>query len=174
DSGADNFSLINSLLDGAGDFAIFVGGVTGLDIGNNLFETYSIGMYIATGGTTGSVHDNRFQGDGGPFTGLGNGVNSETTHVTITGNAFDGIYGGSLNLFPSGPDTVDLDSYIIGNIITNSGAARPIQILPTNQTHNVIGTDFNEAFDGETAALNGVTGAFSFDGQGGDDRAWGA
>src|SRR6185295_15860471 len=53
-------------------------------------------------------------------------------------------------------------------------AARPVQILPTNLTHNVIGTDFNEAFDGETAAANGVTGAFTFDGQGGDDRAWGA
>ena len=87
---------------------------------------------------------------------------------------FDGIYGGSLNIFPFGPDSVDLNSYITGNTITNSGVARPVQILPTNFTHNIIGTDFNEAFDGETAAGSyGVTGAFSFDGRGGDDKAWG-
>src|SRR6185369_11094670 len=102
-----------------------------------------------------------------------NGVNSETSHVTIENNTFDGIYGGSLNLFPFGPDTVDLNDYVIGNTITDSGAARPVQILPTNSTHNVLGTDFNEAFDGETAAANGVTGAFTFDGRGGDDHAYG-
>jgi VCBS repeat-containing protein len=172
-SGSDSFSLVNSVLHGTGDFAMFVGGVTGLDVGANRIDGYSIGMYIATGGTTGSVHGNLFQGDLGPTTGLGNGVNSETTHVTISGNTFDGIYAGSLNLFPFGPDSVDLNSYISGNTITHSGAARPVQILPTDLTHNVIGTDYNEAFDGETAAANGVTGAFTFDGRGGNDHVWG-
>ncbi|HEY0130408.1 MAG TPA: hypothetical protein VGB57_03310, partial [Allosphingosinicella sp.] len=171
---ANNFTLSNSVLDGSGDFAIFVGLVTGLDIGRNLIRGYSIGAYVAGGNTSGSIHDNRFQGNGGPETGLGNGINSETSHVSIANNVFDGIYAGSLNLYPFGPDSVDLNSYVIGNTITNSGPARPVQILPTNLTHNIVGTDFNEAFDGETAAArDGVTGAFSFDGRGGDDRAWG-
>ncbi|HMG47161.1 MAG TPA: hypothetical protein VK614_06845, partial [Allosphingosinicella sp.] len=164
--GANGFSLVNSVLNGSGDLGMIVGLVTGLDVGHNLIEGYASGMYVAGGGTTGSVHDNRFQG-------LDNGLQSETTHVTISGNTFDGISGGSLFLYPSGPDSVDLDSYITGNTISNSGADRPVQILPTNLTHNVIGTDYNEAFDGETAAANGVTGAFSFDGRGGDDHAWG-
>src|SRR6185295_1036189 len=143
-------------------------------VGHNLIGGYSSGIYVSGGSTTGSVHHNSFLGDGQTNgTGLINGLLSETTHVTISANAFDALDGGSLFLFPSGPDTIDLDSYITGNTITNSGADRPVQILPTNLTHNVIGTDFNEAFDGETAALNGVTGAFSYDGQGGDDRAWG-
>ncbi|HEV2815913.1 MAG TPA: Calx-beta domain-containing protein, partial [Allosphingosinicella sp.] len=175
ESGANNFSLVNSILDGTANLGMIVGPVTGLNVGANLIEGYAIGIYVSGGETTGSVHDNRFQGDGaGSGTGLQDGLNSETTHVTISANTFDGIDGGSLFLFPSGPDSVDLDSYVIGNTFSNSGADRPIQILPTNLTHNVIGTDFNEAFDGETAALYGVTGSFSFDGQGGDDRAWGA
>ncbi len=172
-NGSDNFSLVNSVLSGGGDFAIFVGLVAGLDVGDNLIEGYSIGMYIAGGDTEGSVHDNTFQGEVGPISGLGNGVNSETSHVLIQNNVFDGIYAGSLNIFPFGPDTVDLLDYIIGNTITNSGPDRPVQILPTNLTHHILGTNENEAFDGETAALNGVTGAFSFDGRGGEDRAWG-
>ncbi len=170
----DDFSLRNSILDGSGDVAIFVGLVSDVDVRNNLIMGYSIGAYVAGGDTSGSIHDNLFQGDGGPATGLGNGVNSESSHVLIEDNVFDGLYAGSLNLFPFGPDSVDLNDYIIGNTITDSGAARPVQILPTNLTHNIIGTDFNEAFDGETAAGSyGVTGAFSFDGRGGDDKAWG-
>src|SRR6185295_15192914 len=103
----------------------------------------STGMYISGGNTSGSVHDNVFQGDGaGSGSGLQDGLNSETTHVTISGNTFDGIDGGSLFLFPFGPDTVDLDSYVTGNTITDSGVDRPVQIIPTNLTHNVIGTDF--------------------------------
>jgi Ca2+-binding RTX toxin-like protein len=172
---SNDFTLTNSVLNGTGDTAIITGTVSGLDISHNLIEGYGIGVYLSGPTTSGSIHDNRFQGDGGPLTGLGNGVNSETSHVTIAGNVFDGIYAGSLNLFPFGPDTVDLTSYVTGNTITNSGAARPVQILPTNATHNILGTDHNEAFDGETAAgTYGVTGAFSFDGRGGDDRAWGA
>ncbi len=171
---ANDFTLTNSVLNGTGDIAIFAGLVTGLDVGRNLIGGYSIGAYVAGGGTSGSIHDNRFQGDGGTAqTGLGNGVNSESANVLIANNVFDGLYAGSLNLFPFGPDSVDLNSYVTGNTITNSGPARPVQILPTNLTHAIVGTAFNEAFDGETAALNGVTGAFSFDGRGGDDRAWG-
>ncbi|MFL6843435.1 MAG: M10 family metallopeptidase C-terminal domain-containing protein [Allosphingosinicella sp.] len=171
---ANNFSLANSVLNGSGFTAIITGSVTGLDIASNVLAGYSIGIYVSGGDTSGSIHDNVFQGDGGPATGMGNGINSETTHVTIDDNVFDGIYGGSLNLFPSGPDTVDLNSYISGNTITNSGAERPVQIVPTNLTHNVLGTDYNEAFSGDIAAAYGVTGAFSFDGRGGDDHAWGA
>jgi len=173
---ANNFSLINSILDGDGFVAIITQSVTGLNIGNNLITGYTIGAYVSGGNTTGSIHDNVFQGDGGGATGLGNGVNSETSQVAIANNIFDGIYAGSLNLVPFGPtDTVDLQSYITGNTITNSGIDRPVQIYPTNSTHNILGTDFNEAFDGETAAGSyGVTGAFSFDGRGGDDKAWGA
>jgi Ca2+-binding RTX toxin-like protein len=167
---ANDFTLSNSVLDGSGDVAIFVGLVSGLDVGRNLIRGYQIGAYVAGGNTSGSIHDNRFQGDGGPFTGLGNGVNSETSHVAIANNAFDGIYAGSLNIFPFGPDTVDLQSYITGNTITNSGAARPVQIQPTSLTHHILGTDFNEAFSGD----NGVTGPLSYDGRGGDDRAWGS
>jgi serralysin len=172
---ASNFTLANNIMDGDGDVAILVfAGTTGLDVGHNRIEGYSIGAYVAAS-TTGSIHDNRFQGDGGPISGLGNGINTESSTVAIANNAFDGIYGGTLNITPFGPDTVDLQSFITGNTITSSGPARPVQILPTNFTHNILGTDFNEAFDGETAAGSyGVTGAFSFDGRGGDDKAWGA
>jgi Ca2+-binding RTX toxin-like protein len=170
----NNFSLQNSILDGSGDYAIFTGSVTGLDVGRNLFKGYSVGAYVSGGGTSGSIHDNRFQGNGGPETGLGAGIISETSHVAIATNAFDGLYSGSLFLTPFGPDSVDLNSYVTGNTITNSGIARPVQIQPTNLTHNIIGTDFAEAFDGETAAGSyGVTGAFSYDGRGGNDHAWG-
>ncbi|HYG47042.1 MAG TPA: M10 family metallopeptidase C-terminal domain-containing protein [Allosphingosinicella sp.] len=164
----NDFALTNSVLDGSGDTALIVSGVTGLDISNNLVSGYSIGAYVAAG-AAGSIHDNRFQGDGGPFTGLGNGVNSESSTVDIADNVFDGIYAGSLNIFPFGPDSVDLNDYITGNTITNSGAARPVQIQPTDLTHNIVGTDFNEAFSGD----NGVVGPLGFDGRGGDDKAWG-
>jgi len=167
---ADGFALLNSVLQGSGDTAVITGSVSGLDIGRNLFKGYSIGVYVSGGGTAGSIHDNRFQGDLGPATGLGNGVNSESSHVAITGNTFDGIYAGSLNLFPFGPDSVDLNSYISGNTITHSGAARPVQIYPTDYTHNFIGTDFAESFNGDTS---GAGGAFSYDGRGGNDKAWG-
>src|SRR4030095_6058213 len=129
-----------------------------------------IGLYISGGGSTGSVHDNLFQGDGGPSTGLGNGVNSETSGVTIEGNTFDGLWAGVLNLFPFGPDDVDLNDYVIGNTFTNNVAVRPIQIYPTNDSHNFVGTDTNEAFNGDSS---GASGAFSFNGAGGDDKAWG-
>ena len=173
---ANNFSLVNSILDGDGYVAIITQSVTGLNIGNNLITGYTIGAYVSGGNTTGSIHDNVFQGDSGPITGLGNGVNSETSLVSIANNVFDGIYAGTLNLFPFGPtDTVDLQSYVIGNTITNSGIDRPVQIYPTDSTHNILGTDYNEAFNGDIAAdTYGVTGAFSFDGRGGDDHIYGA
>jgi Ca2+-binding RTX toxin-like protein len=167
---ADGFALLNSVLQGSGDTAIITGSVSGLDIGRNLFKGYGIGVYVSGGGTAGAIHDNRFQGDLGPATGLGNGVNSESSHVAITGNTFDGIYAGSLNLFPFGPDSVDLNSYISGNTISHSGAARPVQIYPTDYTHNFIGTDFAESFNGDTS---GAGGSFSYDGRGGNDKAWG-
>ena len=174
----DNFTLTNSVLDGDGvatnvngdNSAILTGQVTGLDVGENLFTGYVIGAYVSGGGSTGSIHDNLFQGDGGPTTGLGNGVNSETSGVTIDSNTFDGLWAGVLNLFPFGPDNIDLNDYVIDNIFTDNAAVRPIQIYPTNSSHNFIGTNENEAFNGDTS---GASGAFSFDGAGGDDRAWG-
>ncbi|HEX9963479.1 MAG TPA: pre-peptidase C-terminal domain-containing protein, partial [Allosphingosinicella sp.] len=167
---ANDFILSNSVLDGSGDFAVFVGLVTGVDIGRNLIRGYSIGAYVSGGNTTGSIHDNRFQGNGGPATGMANGVNSETSHVAIANNIFDGLYSGSLTLFPYGPDTVDLLTYVTGNTITNTPVARPVQIYPTDLTHNILGTDFNESFIGDY----GVAGPLSFDGRGGDDKAWGS
>ncbi len=173
-SGSDGFSLVNSVIDSnsAADFAIFVGLVSGLDVGHNLISGYSIGMYISGGNTAGSVHDNLFQGDGGPFTGLGNGVNSESSHVLIQDNTFDGIYSGSLNLFPFGPDPVDLETYVINNIITGSGAERPVQVYPTAQSTHIVGTEENEAFNGDIAGLASGT-VVGFDGQGGDDHIYG-
>ena len=173
----NNFSLVNSVMAGAGtptngsgdNSAIITQSVSGLNVGNNLINGYVIGAYV-TAGSTGSIHDNRFQGDGGPHTGMSNGVNSETSTVAISGNTFDGLYSGVLNLFPNGPDSIDLDTYVIGNTFTNNALARPIQIYPTDLSHNFIGTDHNEAFNGDW----GVTGPLSFDGQGGDDRAYGS
>ena len=76
---------------GSGDnSAIITQSVTGLDVGHNLISGYVIGTYVSGGGASGSIHDNRFQGDGGPLTGMGNGVNSETSTVVISGNTFDG------------------------------------------------------------------------------------
>jgi Ca2+-binding RTX toxin-like protein len=174
-AGSNNFSLVNSVLssNSAADFAIFTAaGITGLDIGHNLIEGYSIGAYVSGGTTAGSIHDNLFQGDGGPITGLGNGVNSETSHVLIQNNIFDGLYSGVLNLFPFGPNPVDLDSYVIGNTLTGNAAPRPVQIYPTAASTNIVGTDYNEAFNGDIAGLASGT-ALTFDGQGGDDHIYG-
>ena len=44
--------------------------VTGLDVGDNLITGYGAGIYVSGGGTTGSIHDNLFQGDG-PGSGTG-------------------------------------------------------------------------------------------------------
>ena len=174
-SGSDGFSIVNSVLDGTGDVAIFVGAVTGLDVGHNLLTGYSIGMYISTGGTSGSVHDNLFQGDDAGFgVGMGNGVNSETSHVTITGNTFDGIYAGSLNLYPFGPDPVDINTYVYDNFFTDSGVERPIQIDPTSASTHIIGTDESEAFYDANQGLPGeLAASLEFHGRGGDDHAYG-
>jgi len=174
-SGSDGFSLVNSVLDGTGDLAIFVGAVTGLDVGHNLIESYSIGMYISTGNTSGSVHDNVFQGDNAGFgVGMGNGINSETSHVTITGNTFDGIYAGSLNLTPFGPDPVDIETYVYDNFFSDSGIERPIQIHPTANSTHILGTDENEAFFDVNQGLPGeLAASLEFHGRGGDDHAYG-
>ncbi|MGJ3626786.1 hypothetical protein AB5I41_07770 [Sphingomonas sp. MMS24-JH45] len=47
------------------------------------------------GGSTGAIHDNLFQGAAACTTGLGNGVNSETSGVTINGNTFTGLDAGA-------------------------------------------------------------------------------
>jgi Ca2+-binding RTX toxin-like protein len=172
-TGSDNFSIVNSVLNGTANFAFFVNvGVTGLNIATNLIQGYSIGMYISGGTTAGSVHDNRFQGDGGPITGLGNGVNSESSLVLIQNNTFDGLYSGVLNLYPFGPNPVDLDTYVIGNTLTGNAAPRPVQIYPTPLSTNIVGTDYNEAFNGDIAGLASGT-VLTFDGQGGDDHIYG-
>jgi Ca2+-binding RTX toxin-like protein len=166
---ADDFTLTNSVLDGDGNFAFFVGLVSDVEISRNLIAGYAVGAYVAGGNTSGSINDNRFQGDLGPLEGMANGVNSESSHVAIANNVFDGLYDSSLTLFPFGPDTVDLQTYVTGNTISNTPVARPVQIYPTDLTHNILGTNFNEAFIGDY----GVTGPLSYDGRGGDDRAWG-
>ena len=176
----DDFSLVNSVLNGPdGDFAldtvaVLAGSVTGLDIGNNLITGYLRGVYLFAGDATGSVHDNRFQGFGLPnpaFEGMGNGIVTNTSHVDIEDNVFDGIWAGVLNVGPLGPTNVDLNDFITGNVFTNNLGERPIQIFASNATPNIIGTDENEAFSGDNSA---ITVAVSYDGRGGDDRAWGS
>ena len=119
------------------------------------------------------MHDNVFQGDGpGSGSGTQNGVLSESTLMLIENNTFDGIDGGSIYALPQGPgDTLDLLDILIGNIISNSGAARPIQVYPSTFTPNVLGTDENEAFVGDWGGLGGVD--LSFDGRGGADHIYG-
>jgi Ca2+-binding RTX toxin-like protein len=166
---ANNFAILNSVFDGGNAFntaIVTAVGITGLDIGRNSIRGYTIGVHVAGGTTSGSIHHNRFQGDGGSTSGLANGVNSESANVLIVNNVFDGLYDASLNLSPLGPDSVDLNSYVTANTITNSGIARPVQIQPTSLTHNIIGTNFAESFIGN----NGVTGPLSFDGRGGNDH----
>jgi len=167
----DDFSYNNSCLVGPDTAAgILTEQVTGLDVSNNLLQGYAIGIYVSGGGSTGSIDNNLFQGDGGPLTGMGNGVNSESSGVLIDTNTFDGLYSGSLNLFPDGPDPVDLETYVIGNTITNSGAARPVQIYPTADSTYILGTDHHESFRGDA----GVTGvSLGYEGRGGNDHAFG-
>ncbi|KQM36423.1 calcium-binding protein [Sphingomonas sp. Leaf10] len=166
---ANGLTVTNSLFDGNGEVAIQTTQVTGLDIGRSKFAGYGIGAYVSGGGSTGSIHDNLFQGEGGGATGLGNGVNSETSGVTIVGNTFDGLYAGVLNLFPFGPQTVDLTDYVFGNVLTNNTAERPIQVYPTAQSTSFLGTNENEAFNGDYAGATPV----SFDGRGGNDHIYG-
>jgi Ca2+-binding RTX toxin-like protein len=172
---ADDFSLINSVLDGpdlgGNSFGILTQLTLGLEIADNLIRGYAVGIYISSGDSTGAVHDNLFQGDGGPITGLGNGVNSETSGVLINDNTFDGLYAGVINVFPFGPDPVDLNTYIFDNIFTDNAAERVIQIYPTVDSLNFTGTDESESFN---ADISGVTGEeFSYIGNGGNDRAYG-
>lgn len=174
----DDFTLVNSLLQLAVEATEEVEGVltatvTGLDIGYNKFDGYTTGVYLGGGGTTGSVHNNLFQGDSSEPaapTGMQSGVSSETSHTLIKDNTFDGLYGGVINLFPYGPETVDINSYVMGNIFTDNLATRPIQIYPTPETHNFIGTDVNETFHGYYAGTTPV----SFDGRGGNDNVYGS
>lgn len=166
---ANGLTVTNSLFDGAGEAAIQTTQVTGLDIGRSKFAGYDIGVYVSGGGSTGSIHDNLFQGEGGGPTGLGNGVNSETSGVTIFANTFDGLYAGVLNLFPFGPQTVDITDYVLGNVLTNNTAERPIQIYPTTGSTSFLGTNENEAFNGDYAGVTPI----SFDGRGGNDHIYG-
>jgi Ca2+-binding RTX toxin-like protein len=173
---ADNFTLKNSVFNGMGNAAVHTdANVAALDISHNLFEGYGTGVYVRGGGTTGSIHDNRFQGTPGPFGGMGNGVGSWSSYVTIANNAFDGLRSASIALSPLAPDTVDVNTYVTGNTITNSGVPRPVLIIPTGSSHNFLGTDFSETFAGDTGqATHSAAGdAFSFDGRGGDDLARG-
>jgi Ca2+-binding RTX toxin-like protein len=176
----DDFSLVNSVLDGpdtgppnTSPVAILTELVSDLDVGGNLITGYSQGIYVSGGATTGSVHDNIFQGDGsGSGSGTQNGLLSESTLLLIENNTFDGIDGGSFYALPQGPgDTLDLLDIFIGNIITDSGADRPIQIYPSTLTPNVLGTDEAEAFVGDWGGLAGVD--LTFDGRGGSDHIYG-
>ena len=168
----NGFSLINSVLDGPDSaVAIVTQGVTGLDVANNLVVHYGAGAYVS-GNSTGSFHDNLFQGDGaGSGTGLTNGILSESAVLLIQDNTFDGIDGGAIFVLAASPATIDLNDFIIGNTITDSGAERPVQIYPNGIVTDVTGTDFNEAFNGDLVAN---PGPFTYRGEGGDDRAFGS
>jgi serralysin len=169
----NGFSLVNSVLDGSvSAYGVMTQGVTGLNIGHNLFIHYGAGAYVSGFGTTGSVHDNRFQGDGpGSGSGLQNGLLSESSALLIQGNIFDGIDGGSIYVLAGAPAAIDLDDFIIGNTISNSGADRPVQIYPNGATNDVTGTDYNESFNGDSGSN---PGPHTYRGEGGDDRAWGS
>ena len=150
---ANNFSLLNSVLDGTGDIAIIVGRVDRPrhrpQPDQRLFDRglcrrrqhHRLDPRQPLPGRRRPGHRPRQRRQFARARTSPSPTTSSTASMR-----------GSLNIFPFGPDSVDLNSYIIGNTITNSGVARPVQILPTNLTHNIIGTDFNEAFDGETAA----------------------
>jgi len=179
---ADGFSLVNSVLSGvesitppAPTFAILTGGVAGLDVSGNLIEGYAIGAYVSGGDTSGTFNDNLFQGDGaGSGTGLQQGIFLETSHVILDGNTFDGIDGAAIFVNPHGPDSVDLRTIILNTIISGSGVERPVQVLASAETPNMIGTDFNEAFyDPNFGGPNEILASLGFDGQGGNDHIFG-
>jgi len=179
----NDFSLINSVLSGRdGNFiddtvAVLAGGVTGLDIGFNLITGYLRGVYLTGATTEGSVHDNLFQGAALPnpgFEGMGNGINSETQLVIITNNTFAAIWAGVINVGPTGSDPANLADYILNNTFTDVGE-RPVQVYPTDDVHEIFGTDYNEAFSADIAVDEyGVTNAsFTFHGMGGNDHIYG-
>ena len=61
---------------------------------------------------------------------------------------------------------------MIGNTFTNNAAARPVQIYPTPLSTDILGTDYNESFNGDIAGLTSAA-ALSFEGRGGDDHIFG-
>ncbi|HEX9966181.1 MAG TPA: hypothetical protein VGB04_14480, partial [Allosphingosinicella sp.] len=171
---ADAFKATNSVFsaaiaaNGAVHTAQFI---TRLEISNNLVQGYFNGIHIGLD-SIGSVHGNRFQGGTGEFR-LLNGLVSLSSQVTISGNVFDGIDSASLGLAPFGPDPVDLDSYVTGNIFTNSGVEQPVLILPTRDSPRIVGTDHDERFDAREGGYSDPDNLFSFDGRGGDDQVFG-
>ena len=177
----NNAKIVNSVFDHDSSantndtFGILTGAVTGLDVSHNLFEGYAIGAYISGPGSTGSVHDNLFQGEydsSAPttFAGLGNGVNSESSVLTITHNTFDALYAGVVQVLASDPASLDVNTIVFDNTYTDNRAERPIQIYPNGIVTTVIGTDINESFNGDQVAGGRD---FSFYGHGGDDRLFG-
>ena len=177
--GGDNLSVTNSVFEGgpAGDpanqtsLAFSTSTVTGLAVGGNLLSGYDIGLYI-TAGSTGVVSSNTFQGDGvGSFTGMGNGVNTETTGVDITGNTFDALYSGSINTFPFDTTNVDFAAYIDPSNVFSNTVARPIQYFPVSGNATVVGTDANESYRLDEG---GLTAGITVDARGGADALFGS
>ncbi len=176
---ANDASIVNSVVTTDSETvvaAILTGSVTGLDVGDNLFEGYPIGAYVSGPATTGSVHDNLFQGEwdaGNPtvFAGMGNGVNSESSALTITGNTFDALYAGTIQVLASDPATLDVNTIVFDNILTDNRDQTPVNIFPNGTVTSVIGTDLAEDFNGDQVAGGR---AFTFDGNGGNDRLFGA
>jgi Ca2+-binding RTX toxin-like protein len=171
----NNFSLVNSILDGSGNVAVITGTVTGLDIGRDLIHGYAIGIYVSGNTTAGSIHNNTIQGNGaGSGTGVQEGVFLETSHVILDGNTFAGIDGGSIFVNPHGPDPVDLATIILNTTITGSGVDRPVQVLASALTPHMLGTDFNEVFyDPAYGTASEIAVGLSFNGRGGDDFIYG-
>ena len=168
----NDFVLQNSILSGPDtSYGILTQSVTGLNIGNNLITGYGAGAYFS-GDSTGSFHDNRLQGNGpGSGTGMQNGVLTESSVLLIEDNTFTGIDGGAIFVLSDDPAVLNLNTFIVDNTITNSGAARPVQIFPNGVITTVIGTDFAEAFNGDSVAGGR---AFTFEGRGGNDILIGA
>ncbi len=179
----NDVAIVNSLFDTAVDTPVGVdtvglttGPVTGLEVSDSLFSGYAIGAYVAGGSSTGNFHDNVFQGgwsagDPGNFFGMGNGVNSESSHVSVVDNQFNALYAGAVQVLAFDPAAIDIDDFVHGNSFTDGRAARPIQIYPNGVVAEVTGSDESEAFNGDQAYPGGH--AYTFHGEGGHDRLYG-
>ena len=93
----------------------------------------------------------------------------------ITDNTFDGIYAGVVNVFPFGTEPGRSRHLHPQQYLPNNAGERPIQVYPTNDVHEIFGTEENEAFSADLAVTDyGVTNAsFTFHGHGGNDHIYG-
>ena len=107
---ATTSSLVNSVLNGPSSASgVLTQGVTGLDVAQQPDRALRRRRLCLRQLSTGSFHDNLFQGDGpGSGTGLQNGIISESAVLLIQANTFDGIDGGSIYVLAGEPASIDL------------------------------------------------------------------